>query len=199
MKNLFNRLNTITICLAVLGLCSCELFSQNKKIDSLKQIIKTNVLDTNQVNNLHLLALQYKNINNDTALIILEESFQLAKKINWKKGLALSYYHLGWFSYLTDQYNLTLQHYNSSLILWEELINSPDKEVSIIGLKGKTQTLIGYGVVYYAQSNYPQALEHLLKALKIAELLDMKFSKASIMGNLGNVYRDQNEIGRAQV
>jgi len=62
---------------------------------------------------------------------------------------------------------------------------------------GLTYCLISVGVSYWAKSDYPKALEHLFRALEIAEETRNIQAIAKSAGNLGNVYADLDDFPRA--
>jgi adenylate cyclase len=63
--------------------------------------------------------------------------------------------------------------------------------------KGLTLCLISTGVCYWATSNFPKALEVLLKALKIAEEDRDKTGIARASTNIGSIYADQESYAKA--
>jgi len=63
--------------------------------------------------------------------------------------------------------------------------------------KGLIFCLISTGVCYWASSNFPKALELLLKALKISEEEGNKTGIAKSCANIGSIYADQENYTKA--
>src|SRR3954466_12816779 len=72
----------------VLTLNACICFAQNAKIDSLKKVLLTAKEDTNKVNVLNGLAWEYKFLNPDSSLLLINKAIALARKIGFEKGKA---------------------------------------------------------------------------------------------------------------
>src|ERR1035437_3180081 len=71
-------------------------FAQNKNIDSLHTLLKTDKPDTNKVIHSNKLSLEYINIGlYDTALYYGNASLKLAQQLNFKKGIARAYNYIG--------------------------------------------------------------------------------------------------------
>ena len=81
------------------------------------------------------------NINSDTAIIYSTEALSLARKVKWKKGEAQSLHQLGVFYSDKGDYTLSLNYYHKALRLWEELIVSSDKFLTLAGKIGKSTTI----------------------------------------------------------
>src|ERR1035437_4618306 len=130
-------------------------FAQNKKIDSLLILLKTDKPDTNKVNHLNILCYEYGNIQqNDTALHYGNEALELAQKLNFKKGTAYSYQWMGIAYLYQTNYNKALENWLLALKIDEELKNK----------KSMPFLLGNIGFIYCNQSNYPKALDYYLKA-----------------------------------
>ncbi len=63
--------------------------------------------------------------------------------------------------------------------------------------KGLIFCLISTGVCYWASSNFPKALELLLKALKISEEEGNKIGIAKACANIGSIYADEDNYTKA--
>src|SRR5665213_1073478 len=80
------------------AICFCHLTSlaQNKNIDSLLTLIKTDKADTNKVIHSYKICTEFRNIGlYDTALHYGNTALQLAQQLNFKKGIASSYNNIG--------------------------------------------------------------------------------------------------------
>jgi len=170
---------------------------RGRTIDSLKQILKTSVQDTNRVNALNNLANEISRNNPDTAIIIAGQALSLSQQLKWKKGEALSEYRIGFIYKNKSNNKAALVHCNNALNICETLIISQNRADAITGGKLKVKILNNIAIVYRQQSNYSKALEFYSKGLKIAEKLGDKHQTGNILGNIANIYKDQSEYSKA--
>lgn len=173
-------------CLIILATC---IFWQTKagnvKIDSLKRILNSSgsAVDTNQVNALNALGAEYRNSNPDTAFILIDKALTLAKKINYRKGIANALRNKAIINSLKGNYSEALSNCFESLKISKEI---NDKT-------GTSKTLGNIGTIYNSQSDYPRALEYFFKSLKIKDELNDKSGIATTLGNIGIVYYSQSD------
>ncbi|OFY62780.1 MAG: hypothetical protein A3H98_09930 [Bacteroidetes bacterium RIFCSPLOWO2_02_FULL_36_8] len=160
---------------------------QSRTTDSLLTLLKTDRQDTNKVNHLNALANLYISSEPKQALKYAQQALSLAKKINWKKGLADSYQSMGYYYYTQGDYPNTLDYWLKALRTSEEL-----------GDKNRIAANIGnIGGVYLNQADYPKALEYFLKTLKIKEERKDKKGIATWLSNIGLVYIWQADYSKA--
>ncbi len=157
------------------------------RIDSLLVQLPKAKADSNKVNLLSDLCFTYYSINPDEGLEFGKMGLELAQKIEWKKGIALSLVNIG-TDYLTkSDYPNALSYYFKSLQLNEEL-----------GNKGQISVVLGnIGIVYVNQSDYPKALNYYLQSLKIQEELGDKNEISKNLGNIGVIYTYQSDYSKA--
>ncbi len=79
-----SKITTFITCI----LLSTTLLSQQSKIDSLSELSETLPLDTNKVNVLNALIYELSYGNKDEAIIKANQSMELAKSLDYEKGLA---------------------------------------------------------------------------------------------------------------
>jgi two-component system, NtrC family, sensor kinase len=75
--------------------CSSLCHGQDKKIDSLIQVLISSKEDTAKVNTLNRLAIKFKSNNPDTAIYLATEAKVLAIKLDYKMGVANAYWITG--------------------------------------------------------------------------------------------------------
>ena len=174
-------------------------FAQTSKIDSLRKVLETTHLDTNNMLTLNELSIELYSIGNyEDALIFAQQSKQLAKKLMLKtknkgvtellkKGLARAHNTIG--NIYSDQglYPDALQNYFTSLKIKEQI---GDK-------KGIASSYNNIGIVYKTQNNYSDALNSYKASLKIKEELGDKQGIASSYNNIGNIYHVQGNFLKA--
>src|SRR6185503_8586488 len=128
------------------------------RIDSLLVGTDSAKEDSNKVKLLVDLSFTYASIDPDEGIKYGKEALGLAKKLDWKKGIADANRTIGVnYSYGKSEYSTGLQYFLTSLKLFEELGNK----------SGTAKILSNIGVVYWYQSDFPKALEYYFKALHI--------------------------------
>ena len=164
--------------------------AQNKKIDSLKILLKTAKEDTNKANILSDLSWRLKNIGNyDTALQYANTALSLSEKLNFKRGLSAARNGIGLVYFYKGNYAEALKNYFIGLKIREEL---GDK-------KAVAYTYGNIGNVYNKQGNYVAALANHFKCLKAAEEIGDKRGISNSRTNIGNIYYLQENFSEALV
>ncbi len=162
-------------------------FSQQNKIDSLLNILKTAKEDTTKVNLLNGICWEYKDISPDTAQIYSLQSLELSKKINYKQGIATSYNNSGVvFAYKGDN-DKSLENFFKSLKMQEEIGNK----------KMIANMYNNIGIIYKNKGDYAKSIEAHLKSLAVKEELKDKEGMALSYGNLGLLYYAQKKFDKA--
>lgn len=163
-------------------------FSQNREIDSLKQVLKTAQEDTNKVNSLYRLGLNFFRMGRfDTAIALQGEAVRLAEKISHKIGAARSYKVIGNIYNAQGDYPKALENYFLGLAIYKELKND----------WGVGSSYTNMGLAYERQGNHVEALKRLFAALQIMEAHGAKWDIAAAHYNIGNVYYDQSKYNEA--
>ncbi len=163
-------------------------FAQNRKIDSLLTLIKSDKEDTSKVIHSNDLCWEFRNIGlYDTAIKYGNIALQLSQQLNFKKGLAGSYNNIGIVYHVQGYYPKALDFYLKAL-----KINEEQKDKS-----GIAKCFSNIGNVYVGQGDYPQALEYYLKSLGMAESLNNKTLITSCLVNIGSVYYYQKDYPKA--
>lgn len=169
-----------------------------RKIDSLLTLTKAKKEDTTQVNILNSLGFEYSVSNFSKAKFYLNKAEQLARNLNFKKGIANSLSYLGIAYETQGDYFEALNAQISALKIREE-----------IGDKSGISYSIHYiGDIYFGQSDLTEkasskedynkkALEQFFKALKIAEEVEDVKSIANTFNCIGNSYREQENYTSA--
>ncbi len=153
-------------------------FSQSRKTDSLQNILKLTKDDTSRVNILNLLFLEEEFNDAVKANEYANEALELSQKIDYKKGLADSYSHLGFLAQDKSNCEQAGIYHKQSLKIAAEL---KDK-------KRVASSLCNLGNVCFEQCDYPKALKYFFKALEIDEELGEQQPIAARLGNIGGVY-----------
>jgi tetratricopeptide (TPR) repeat protein len=170
-------------------------FSQSKNTDSLSKVIHSSTSDTNKVK--AFLSLSYALFfqNQDTGIVLVNSAINLSEKNHWQKGMALSYYTLGNYYRMLNEYFFAIKFYEKSIIVWQSLLSN-NKESKYIKIR-KSAAHTNLAIAYRQQSNYPKSLLHNLEALKLDEELNDLGGVATDYGNIGNIYQNLNQLEKA--
>ncbi len=187
LKNYVNILKSYFILMGcVIGITFSS--GQNKNIDSLLTLIKTDKADSSKVNHLTHLSDEFKNVKlYDTAVYFGNSALQLAKQLNFKNGIAYSYLRIGTAYHYKSNNNQTIENWLQAIKVFEELKNK----------KQMSKIFCNLGLVYINQGSYPKALDSYLKALKINEELIDKSGIVVILGNIGQLYYYQKDYPKS--
>ncbi len=155
----------------------------NNEIDSLKNKLEKMPDDTNRVILLNELAYKMDDSSYQNAIDILNESQELAKKINYQKGLAIAYFNKGLIYFRKGLEDEALEEYTKALKLVHytnefELIGRLDKNI---------------GDIYDFWGKHHIAIDHYLDALELYESLNDKDNICSMQLRLGNAYSEIND------
>ena len=157
-------------------------FAQNKNIDSLLILLKTDKLDTVKVNHLLQLIRECEMTGSfENGLNYGREALELSLKLNFKKGIAKADNSIGNIYLNQGKYFEALKKYSASLKISEEIGNK----------KGIASSLGNIGLIYQSQGNYPEALKNYYAALKIRKEMNDKQGIAAAYNNIGVTYDAQ--------
>jgi len=157
------------------------------KIDSLQNLLNTEIHDTSRVKVLVKLAYKYGHRNIDSAISYGIAATDVAKGVKDERFLARALRELGWCHYLKGEYDIALQHYLHALEISE-------RNQHPLGISA---SLGNIGVVYEKQGKFQEALTYYMRALKIDEENDLKRGIAIKCGNLGIVFKDLGDYPKA--
>lgn len=183
----FDRKVTL-ITVALFLLISNFVLAQNKKIDSLKNIVETGTRDVSMVNTLNALSKEILNTEDiSESLIYAKRASELAKKINYKKGLAYSLKNIGLAQYYQGNYLDVLNSWTQSLKEFEAINDT-------IGIANLVNNL---GAIYYSQGSNARALDYYLRSLSISEKINDNSNIAQTLLNIGGLYAEMNKFDKA--
>ncbi|MCX6151167.1 MAG: tetratricopeptide repeat-containing sensor histidine kinase [Ignavibacteriales bacterium] len=149
---------------------------QQNVADSLEKQIN-NLSGTKKVDLLNQLSDIYQYINTKRAIDYAYEGIELAKQINYKKGLAAAYGNVG-YSYVGLNNQKAIENTKIALQMRKE-----------IGDKiGTASSLNVLGIINYYQGDYLIAVEYHLQALKLREEFGDKTKIATSYNNIALVH-----------
>ncbi|MET0634466.1 MAG: ATP-binding protein [Chitinophagaceae bacterium] len=156
-------------------------------IDSLLPLLPTQVEDSNKVKMLSSLAQSYSIVDPASGFDYAEKSLSLAKKINWKQGIANSYNTLGLMVGDSGNNTLARSHFEKSLTLNTEL-GSKFRMIANLNNIGRS---------YQRESDFIRATENYYKALAIAEEIKSNEQIALVGTNLTASFATQQNYPKA--
>ena len=166
----------------------CFVRGQNRKIDSLRTVIKANTKqDTNKVNELNQLAFELYPFNLQSFKANSENALSLSKKLNYKKGKGMASVNLALSLMLTLGNVNALNYLDTALNIFRNL---KDKENTAI-------TLNRIGCYYATIKDYQEAFPYFKAALN--ELGGSgKPGELAILNNIGNYFEDIGQLKKAK-
>ncbi|MFO0478718.1 MAG: tetratricopeptide repeat protein [Bacteroidota bacterium] len=175
--------------MVVMLFCSAWSFSQTKKIDSLKVLLKQATQDTSKINILNIIASEYINNYGDSSNYYAQLALKKSILASYPFGIANAYLIIG-------QYNLTYLNNNKIALLYS--IKAQQIFDAILLLKTytnkttiKKQLSANYkfiGGVHYQMNDISKSLKAQYKALDIATEINDELSQAKALTNIGVCY-----------
>lgn len=131
--------------------------AQEKKIDSLLNLLKNSKADTNRAILLGQLSYHYLQFKADTAFTIALEGLALSRKIRFQRGEALNYNQLGNIYWFFGNYPRATESYINCNKIAEAILDSSLMSASVGNL----------GLVYYEQNDFKEALKYEFRAREL--------------------------------
>jgi class 3 adenylate cyclase len=111
------------------------------------------------------------------------EAIKMAGELSYPKGEAYALKNIGMLHYQKGQYVETLDNWNQSLKIFEELKDD-------IGISNMLNNI---GAIYFNQGADAKALEYILKSLQVAERIGDTLRMVSALINVGNTYHNKKD------
>jgi two-component system NarL family sensor kinase len=162
--------------------------AQNKDIDSLKKALSAAKADTTKANICHQLSIELLKMDPDAAQKMSDQSFAIAKKANYPKGIAYVYL----FRSIMGSYTGNFAALKANA---ETCLDIATKNNLPVVMASAYNSL---GVFYWQTGNYSASLKTHLSALKIRERLNDELGIAKSLGNIGQVYLDNGQFKEAE-
>jgi tetratricopeptide (TPR) repeat protein len=162
----------------ILFLSVFTLNSQNRYIDSIKQVLSKNPHDTIKIICLNNIAWELLYDNTDSALFYAHQALAFSKKNNGVYFLNKTFHHLGTI-YFQKSNN------DSAIFYFKLMLNHPEtkrfpRQLAVAN--------IGLGNVFNTIGEYEKSLAYYFNALKIFERMKEENGLGMIYGNIANVY-----------
>ncbi|MBK5285590.1 MAG: tetratricopeptide repeat protein [Bacteroidia bacterium] len=183
MKKTFSLFLVLSACLF-----SQPCFSQQSKIDSLLQVLKTSKEDSNKVNTINQLGRENAFAGNyNESRKYSSDAMLLSEKIKFEKGKIQAYHHTGFTYFYEANYPEAMKQYSSALSIAEKL---KDK-------KGIANSYNNMGLVYTYQQKYSEGMKMHQTALKMYKEINDSTGILNSNNNLGIIYEEQGNYPEA--
>ncbi|MFL5764431.1 MAG: tetratricopeptide repeat protein [Bacteroidia bacterium] len=147
-------------------------------IDSLERALRIETQDTSRIVKLCNLSFECSSRNTDKGIEYAEKAQALSRKINWKKGTALSLQFLGRNYWRAGNYKSALLYHQESLQLWIKIGES--KQIAALYLY--------IGQDYADSHDYPKAIEYLGQALELYKSIESMDKISTVHGIIAWIY-----------
>ncbi|RYU90834.1 tetratricopeptide repeat protein [Mucilaginibacter terrigena] len=176
------KLLLIALCIPVIA------FAQNKKIDSLKQVLADAKADTTKANVYYKIALELQRMDPAQSQKMIDQAMAISQKIKYQKGLANIYSFMAIQSSFKGEFD-AMKVYAEKCLQLAKKNNLP-----LIVAKGYSSL----GVYYWQTGSYSEAIKNHLAALALREKLKDTTGISSSLGNLALVYFDNRNPKEAE-
>ncbi|HRD52212.1 MAG TPA: adenylate/guanylate cyclase domain-containing protein [Flavobacteriales bacterium] len=153
-------------------------FGQTGVIDSLKQVLKSNLTDSARVRTLLELSSQYYRTDAAEAHRLAEEAKEWAQSNNDKNGEAYAYKAIGMSYYYQNNWIDALVNWKHALATFREINDE----------NGVANMLNNLGAVHFNGGDDKSALEYYLESLRLAEANNDTLRTVTALVNIGTVY-----------
>ncbi|MBK6966646.1 MAG: tetratricopeptide repeat-containing sensor histidine kinase [Bacteroidales bacterium] len=198
--------------------------SGQEKQDSLLNVLRNSANDTNRVKTLNELSISFRNADYKKSLQYAGEGLQLARQLNYKRGIALSLRNSGLTWYRQNDFKKASDFLDQSFLILKELGDSAgiagyygsageiylrqqlygnalkyfSQSLELYkntgNFKGVIHSNINIGHTYYSQEKYEKAMEFYIKALNLAEKNKAGKEIGTCYINVANILNTQSDF-----
>ncbi len=162
--------------------CCIAATAQNKQlVDSLLKRLDTEKQDGIRMNVYRRLGDYYMDNNAGKAIGYLENSLEIAKRLELPLQIANNYYSIGFCYLVKSDFTRSLENYLQSIRIYEQLKDS----------FRLSNALMAIGSLYSENKNFKKTNEYYDKALQLIEAQKDTAQLASILAQKGNLYDQQ--------
>ncbi len=203
---------------------------QGKQLtDSLQQSLSKAKEDTNKIKTLYVLAKAYTINDSATSFNYANQCLRLSKKLNWQKGVGLSYNVMATALYYVSDFSTSIQYATAAYNIFKNVNSKKDVGAALIiiancyiGSGFYTKAIeknlaalnifesinatynigvcyLNIGASYYYLKQYDKAIDYYKKSLAIDIKEDNKFGIGSGLDNIAIVYLDEGKYDSANI
>lgn len=152
-----------------------------KKMDSLFNVVKTTKVDSLKVKALLKLAYAYRLNDFEKGMGFADEALKLAQKIKWERGLAVCYNNIGNGYLDSGKHSEALGYYLKSL------------EYSKKHFSSRHVTLMNISNIYLREKNFDLSKKYINESYKIAQKTDDIKTVGACYYQMGLIARDEEQ------
>jgi tetratricopeptide (TPR) repeat protein len=160
------------------------IFSQTDYIDSLQHVYRTQNADSTKAQTLYRLGQEYLVFKPGSALLLAQQAYKLASKINDEKSQSRALNVIASVYNKTSNYPKALDFYIKVLKIEE---NKKDPEFL-------ASTLLNIATVYHSQGDDHKAISFTLRADSLINAKNIEWLKVYSLMNLGFLYEKVNNF-----
>ncbi|TAH28357.1 MAG: hypothetical protein EAZ06_10260 [Cytophagales bacterium] len=165
-----------------------NLYGQAKYVDSLKRLYRENMPDTAKVNIYNRIFFHYIFYRLDSAYIYSNQTYILAKKIDYPLGLSMYYNNLSIVNRLEGEYEEGM----ANLLLALKINEKIGHEL------GVGNNYVNLGLVYATQRKYQDALHYYKKGLSIKKRFRDKVGVSYCLRDMADAYLGLKDYKEAE-
>ena len=162
-------------------------FSQNIEIDSLRNALKHKQNDTERIVTMYKLSLAFQDSKPDSALLLAEQSYFMAKKITFIKGESWSLSQMAYALNSLGNFPKALEYYLQQLRI-EETRGYPDNIVRVY---------LNIALLYESAKDYDKAIGYAKKADAIINANEYEELSLFSLLDIGEIYEKKNILDTA--
>ncbi len=187
MKIEFGLIKSICLVLVVF-VWSSSIYSQNSKIDSLKQLLQNNIrVDSKKVDLLNELSFSFRRSNPDSLLKYAKEAKNLSLKLDYNSGQGRSLFLQGIHAFDKHELDNALEYFEKSVSVYSSLHD----------YDGLADCYFYLAKVSYLQEETLGTLEYCKKILDVIESIESCFMKAYFLNFVADMYNFHHHYQRA--
>ena len=143
--------------------------------------------DTSRVNYLNKQAASHIGSNPDSAFYFAKQSISLARKINYRSGLANGLLQAGHVNYFKGNSAGAIKNFDEAIAIYTSLNDQ----------RGLAACYVQYGRMYNQLADYKKTLFYLNKALNIDSNIKDEHALTDCNKNIGTAYFNQGQLSKA--
>lgn len=178
----------LLIFLLILAVYPGSLWAQQKEIDSLETLLKTDKEDTNKALHLYEIGRQYGNLHQwqkDSAYSYA--TLTLSQKLNYKKGIGYADKNMGFIYYYEANYINSIRYDSDAINILKEIGNKAMLSMVLVNLSS----------TYTAMGKYTKAIEIASEAIPIAKEAGDTHDEATAIGTIAALYNAEGNFPKA--
>ncbi|WP_438423756.1 tetratricopeptide repeat-containing sensor histidine kinase [Aquimarina macrocephali] len=141
------------------------------KIDSLLQLLKTEITDKEKVDIYNSIAFQYSSTDSTKTFSYANQAINLSKQLNYIEGISDAHYNI-------NQAIMKLEHSDKEFNIYQKTKYA----------NGRAKAYNDLALTYKKKGEYAMAIEHFTKVLKIEDSLGNKKDIAFCYSNIGQAH-----------